>query len=224
MTQPTQGNQHEGRTSLAQGVLAVMCAAATLGVCAVSVLLALGYSVEAVPGGFPHLVQQAEATTSAMPLAATPTLPATSPTFVPQQVRPPPTAVRQAATRVPALASTRRSSDSHFYFDAIVNGAPLHAMFDTGASSVVLRAEDAARAGVDVGSLAFTASASTANGRSENARVVLESITIGEITVHNVGALVARPGKLGVTLLGQAFMVRLAGYRFDGDQLILQGN
>jgi len=34
---------------------------------------------------------------------------------------------------------------------------------------------------------------------------------------------VAKPGKLGMSLLGQSFMASLAGYRLDGEQLSLRG-
>lgn len=120
-------------------------------------------------------------------------------------------------------ASTRRERGGHYVFRTEVNGVALPMMFDTGASQVVLRAEDAARVGVDVSTLRYTATASTANGRAEVAPAVIGTLVIGSITRRNVTALVARPGALSVNLLGQSFLSRLAGYRLEGEQLILQG-
>lgn len=120
-------------------------------------------------------------------------------------------------------ASTRRERGGHYVFRTEVNGVALPMMFDTGASQVVLRAEDAARVGVDVSTLRYTAVANTANGRAEVAPTVIGTLIIGSITRRNVTALVTRPGALNVNLLGQSFLSRLAGYRLEGEQLILQG-
>lgn len=120
-------------------------------------------------------------------------------------------------------ASTRRERGGHYVFRTEVNGVALPMMFDTGATQVVLRAEDAARVGVDVSTLRYTGVANTANGRAEVAPAVIGTLVIGSITRRNVTALVARPGALNVNLLGQSFLSRLAGYRLEGEQLILQG-
>ena len=63
----------------------------------------------------------------------------------------------------------------------------------------------------------------TANGSASVAPVVLESMTVGGITVHGVEALVPKPGALDVNLIGQTFMTKLAGYNVEGDRLILRG-
>ncbi len=120
-------------------------------------------------------------------------------------------------------AVTRRERTGHFVFEATVNGAALPMMFDTGATMVVLRAEDAARLGLDPDALRYTALASTANGKADVAPVMIKAITIGGITRRNVPALVSRPGSLPFNLLGQSFLTRLAGYKLEGEKLILDG-
>ena len=55
------------------------------------------------------------------------------------------------------------------------------------------------------------------------APIRLDSLQVGGITHRNVRATVSRPGRLGVSLLGQSFMSKLAGYRFEKDELVLQG-
>ncbi len=120
-------------------------------------------------------------------------------------------------------ATAQRERDGHFYFAATVNGTPLRMIFDTGASRITLRAEDAAKAGVDMGSLRYTAFGNTANGKAEFAPTTIATLTIGTITRRNVVASVAKEGSLSVNLLGQTFMSRLAGYKLDGERLVLQG-
>ena len=127
----------------------------------------------------------------------------------------------RAVTSGPGEAVAVRRSDGHFALDALANGVRLRFMFDTGASSVVLRAEDAARLGFDPAKLDYRVTMSTANGRSQAAPVVIEALTAGNITQRRVRALVARPGALHENLLGQSFLARLSGYRVDRNRLVL---
>ncbi len=121
-------------------------------------------------------------------------------------------------------ASARRAADNHYYFDTVVSGMTVRMMFDTGAGMVTLRAEDAGRAGIAVNGLSYNVRLQTANGATEAALVMLDSLRVGDITRWNVPAWVSRPGKLHVSLLGQSFMGKLAGYRFERGELILQGD
>jgi aspartyl protease family protein len=120
-------------------------------------------------------------------------------------------------------ATARRAGNGHYFFVVEVNGVPLNMMFDTGATDIALRAEDAAKIGVDVGSLNFSKAYATANGTARSASVVLNSVTIGGITRKNVRASVSQAGQLGVNLLGQSFTSSLAGLKVEGDTLVLLG-
>ena len=120
--------------------------------------------------------------------------------------------------------SAKRERNGCFFFDTAVNGMTMRMMFDTGASFVTLTAEDAARAGIAASNLNYSAITKTANGTAEVAYVVLASLKVGDITRYKVPALVSRPGKLSTSLLGQSFMSKLNGYRFERDELILQGD
>ncbi len=51
---------------------------------------------------------------------------------------------------------------------------------DTGASTVVLRPEDARKAGIQVSALDYTVPVETANGRAFAARVKLDRVSLGE--------------------------------------------
>ena len=121
-------------------------------------------------------------------------------------------------------AISRREPNGYFLFDTAVNGMTVQMVFDTGATIVALRAEDAARAGIAVNGLNYNGRTRTANGVGEVAFVVLDSLKVGDITRYNVPAIVSRPGQLFASLLGQSFITKLKGYRFEGNDLILQGD
>ena len=123
----------------------------------------------------------------------------------------------------PGEAIAVRRRDGHFAFETVINGQPLTMMFDTGASSVVLRAEDAARIGVDTARLAFSIPVSTANGRAMAAPYTIDTMKVGNITARRVRGLVARPGAMGESLLGQSFLDRLRGYNVEKNRLVLRG-
>ena len=111
-----------------------------------------------------------------------------------------------------------RAADGHFQFTMLANGQSLRVMLDTGASSVVLRAEDAALMGIRLQDSDYTTTVRTANGRTQSAPVTLKTLEIGNIREQNVRALVAKPGLLGENLLGMTFLERLSSYEVRGDQ------
>jgi aspartyl protease family protein len=114
-----------------------------------------------------------------------------------------------------------RRLSGEFAIAARVNGARVTFLFDTGASVVVLTAADARRAGVNTAGLAFDVPVATANGPALAAEVRLGEIAVGPIVMHNVRALVARPGALEESLLGMTFLERLRSYAVERDHLIL---
>ncbi len=116
----------------------------------------------------------------------------------------------------------RRSSRGPFFADALVNGTTVSMLVDTGATSVVLRAADAERIGVDLATLKFTVAVDTANGSTFCAPLRLRSISVGGISYQNVEALVAQPGDLKESLLGMSFLKRLRSYEVTGDFLTLR--
>ena len=115
-----------------------------------------------------------------------------------------------------------RGSDGHFVAKSKVNGRNVNFIVDTGASSVVLKQEDAVRIGIDTKGLRYAIPVQTANGTSFAARIRLKSIQIGNISENNVEALIARPGLLHQSLLGMTFLSRLRSYEFKGDYLTLR--
>jgi len=113
-----------------------------------------------------------------------------------------------------------RMFDGHFYLTARLNGAPVEFVVDTGATDVVLTKEDAARAGVDLASLAFTGRAMTANGTVRTAQATIEEIRLGEI--RDTGLRVSiNEGEMPQSLLGMAYLRRFSKIEIADDTLIL---
>ncbi|MDO8289640.1 MAG: TIGR02281 family clan AA aspartic protease [Parvibaculum sp.] len=115
---------------------------------------------------------------------------------------------------------TRRMEGAHFHVDAVVNGHVTSFLIDTGASDVALTLSAARGVGIDVNKLTFNQPYQTANGVTMGARVMLDSIQVGGITVRNVRGSVMKED--GVSLLGMSFLNALGSYEFKGDRLVLR--
>jgi len=116
-----------------------------------------------------------------------------------------------------------RSSAGEFAITAQINGARVHMVLDTGASSVVLTQSDARAAGLPLDLLDYSVTIDTANGRTRAAQVTLDRIGVGSLEEKSVEALVVQPGQLKTSLLGMSFLNRLQSWQVDGDRLVLKG-
>jgi aspartyl protease family protein len=116
-----------------------------------------------------------------------------------------------------------RRLGGEFVVPATIANTRVAMLFDTGASTVVLRAEDAAKVGLDTRALKFDVDVVTANGSASAAEVVLDRVAVGPIVARNVAALVARQGALGQSLLGMTFLERLQSYSVERGRLVLKG-
>ena len=117
----------------------------------------------------------------------------------------------------------KRGWTGHFVANAKIKDKGVEMIVDTGASTVVLRHEDAKKLGINMRSLRYTVPVQTANGSSYAARVELDSIMIGKVGMRDVEALIAKPGSLHQSLLGMSFLSRLRSYEFAGEYLELRG-
>jgi aspartyl protease family protein len=120
-------------------------------------------------------------------------------------------------------AIVRSRLGGQFAVSAHVNGTRTTLMFDTGASMVVLTANDARRAGIDTKDLVYDVPVTTANGQALAAETRLDEISVGEIVMRRVPALVAKPGALEESLLGMSFLSRLKSYSVERGRLVLTG-
>ncbi|MFP6744681.1 MAG: TIGR02281 family clan AA aspartic protease, partial [Alphaproteobacteria bacterium] len=115
----------------------------------------------------------------------------------------------------------RAGTNGHYRVDAVVDGARLTFLVDTGASHVVLSLADARKLGFNPDTMAYTQVYSTANGLARGAPVVLGSITIGGIRVTDVDASVNQAPMAG-SLLGMSFLGRLSAYEVRNGSLTLR--
>jgi aspartyl protease family protein len=115
-----------------------------------------------------------------------------------------------------------RLANGHFEVLTAFNGTEISTLVDTGASSTVLAAADAARVGFDPAELAFNVPIMTANGQGMAARLTIDEISVGNIVRRRVPVLVAEPGRLDQSLLGMNFIGTLSGFDMRGERLILR--
>ncbi|HEY7669833.1 MAG TPA: TIGR02281 family clan AA aspartic protease [Hyphomicrobium sp.] len=128
----------------------------------------------------------------------------------------------QAAAQLGSLVEIKAGRNGHFNTEAEVNGRPIEVMIDTGATIVALSYEDAERAGLYLNQGDFTGAVTTANGVARVAPVTLDRVSIGDITVRDVPAAVAEPGRLKTSLLGMSFLNRLSRFDMRPGVLVLQ--
>lgn len=127
-----------------------------------------------------------------------------------------------------ALAMTRgevslqRSWDGHYRAIAQIDGADVGVLIDTGASLVLLRNDDARRMGIRLETLHFSTPLTTANGKSFVAPVVLDTLIIGDVMVHDIRAAVAQPGALHSSLLGMSYLESLSEAVIQKDHMVLR--
>ncbi len=125
------------------------------------------------------------------------------------------TAAMTAARNSVTLSADERG---HFVADGAVNGGHIRFLVDTGATMVSLSSADASRLGIDYrsGVRGYTV---VADGRRvPTYRLMLDSVSIGDLELINVEATVRDAG--GPALLGNSFLNRTE-MRRDGQSLTL---
>jgi aspartyl protease family protein len=122
------------------------------------------------------------------------------------------TGARQAAI----LAADSRG---HFVADGAVNGVRVRFLVDTGATLVAIPASQALRIGLDYRN-GQRGTSQTANGPAVVYRVMLDSVTVGDLTLMNVEGVVHESAGLDITLLGMSFLNRTEMHR-EGTSLTL---
>ena len=114
-----------------------------------------------------------------------------------------------------------RGNDRHFHLTLLVNGTPIKFIVDTGASDIVLTQNDAKRAGIDMGSLAFLGRARTANGIVKTAETLIDEVVLGNRVDSDIPASV-NGGEMFNSLLGMSYLNRFSEIAIRGDRLILK--
>jgi aspartyl protease family protein len=136
--------------------------------------------------------------------------------------RPAPLLGKPAAALAAGAVDTlvfQADSRGQVFVDAVINGAPMRLLVDTGASLVSLTSEDARAAGLDPRGLVYSGRADTANGRVRVAPVVLREVRLGQFSLDDVPAAVL--DHLDVSLLGMSFLRRLPSYEMRDGKLTI---
>ena len=94
----------------------------------------------------------------------------------------------------------------HFMSPGTINGRTVQFMVDTGATTIALGAADARRIGLDLQG-AQRVMMQTAGGNVPGHVLTLSSVTVGEVTLANVQAVVM-PTDMPYVLLGNSFLSR----------------
>jgi aspartyl protease family protein len=118
--------------------------------------------------------------------------------------------------------SIRAARDGHFYVDGEINFRDVDFVVDTGASAVVLRESDALAAGIRVSKAQFDKPVSTANGVTYAAAVMIDALTVEDIRVTGVRALVLPDDALSISLLGSSFLNKLGRFEVADGTLIFE--
>lgn len=120
-----------------------------------------------------------------------------------------------AAGKVVMAADAR----GHFYTNGRINGASVRFLVDTGATMISLGAADARRMGLDFNS-GQKGMSQTANGQTMVSKIQLDTVQVGDVTMHNVEALIHQT-ELPIALLGMSFLNRMDMQR-DGNTMTLK--
>lgn len=97
----------------------------------------------------------------------------------------------------------------HFSSTGSINGRPIRFMVDTGATTIAMSSAAASRIGLDYRKVGRPGAASTASGFVRTYNLKLNTVQIGEITLHNVDAGVVEGNHPTEILLGMSFLGQL---------------
>lgn len=128
--------------------------------------------------------------------------------------------VSASPSTIGGVTAIPKAADGHFWAEARVNSTTVKFLVDTGASVVALTPEDARRLGVDMNALIYDQSVTTASGKTEAARIVIDRMQIGQSQMEDVEALVI-PDGLSTSLLGMSYLGRLSRFEATKGSLIL---
>ena len=111
------------------------------------------------------------------------------------------------------------SNGGHYYKQGLINGTPVNFMVDTGATYIAMSAHQADRLGIDYRA-GTPIIMSTANGSAKAFQVTLSSVSVGNIVIRQVTAVV-HPGDFGSeTLLGNSYLSKV-DLKIDQGVLVL---
>lgn len=112
----------------------------------------------------------------------------------------------------------QRNRFGHYVTDGMINGEQVEFMLDTGATGVVVPASLADKLGIKKGQKIRV---HTANGTIDAYAVKLHRVSIGDISLSDVKAMINPKERSDVILLGMSFLKHIE-FTQRGDTLILR--
>ena len=116
-----------------------------------------------------------------------------------------------------AMVVLQRDRSGHYLAEGLINGRPVVFLVDTGATDIALPEATARKIGLDFGP---QVSVMTAAGPVRAWRTRLDRVSIGNISMSNVSALITR-APMQEVLLGMSFLKHFT-LRQQGEELIIQ--
>ncbi len=108
-----------------------------------------------------------------------------------------------------AGSSVTLTADARGHYQTLgqINGNTVQFLVDTGATSIAISSGQARQLGINYlsGQRGYT---ETANGRAAAYRITLDTVKVGDITLHAVEAVVLEGNGLKTALLGMSFLNR----------------
>lgn len=117
-------------------------------------------------------------------------------------------------------ARIQRGRDNHFFTTGSINGQPVSFMVDTGAFAIAMAPAEADRLHLNWRQ-GERFVANTAGGGTPSYKVMLESVSVGGITLHNIVAAVIVSDSAGDILLGMSFLEKTE-MREENNTLVLR--
>ncbi len=115
----------------------------------------------------------------------------------------------------------RADAQGMFLLTARLNGTPLPALIDTGATSVAMNSEDAYRLGINY-LTGQRVEARTASGPATAYLITFESVQVGDIVIANVPGSVIDVGRreLPLVLIGMSFLRHIDMQRSENTMML----
>lgn len=132
------------------------------------------------------------------------------------------TAVEEGIPASTGSVRLKPDERGHYVAEFKMNGRPVKALVDTGASMVAINKSTARRLGINVTPADFIYEVNTANGKAKVAPAMIREIEIGRVRVRDVEAAVLDDRALDGTLLGMTFLKRLESFSVAEGDLILK--
>lgn len=108
----------------------------------------------------------------------------------------------------PSSVTLYANAAGHHLTDGQINGVPMKFIVDTGATSIVINSGDAKKSGIDY-KQGTQIPVHTASGNVVAYRVVINTLKLGSVILHQVEGMVLEGDSPAIVLLGMSALSRL---------------